>query len=207
MFQSKLASFIIRSILAGVLIGFGCTIYVVCENKYIGSFLFSLGLFSIIIKDYLLYTGRVGDWVIKDTHKLIFMFLLNAFGTAITAYLFTFTRLDLSAVQGLVQTKLNDSYTSIFILSLGCGAMMHLAVFNFKKALHPIYVIMPIMFFILCSFEHCVASSGFFAMAKADFNLDLVYRIFLMFVGNGLGSLIFTKVVKHTPPNLGFAGK
>lgn len=192
---NPLLNFIFRSLLSGFLIGFGCLVFVVCENHYVGAFLFALGLLTILTKGYYLYTGRVGDWVPRDTLKLLLMFCCNAVGTALCAYMFTFTRLDLSAVETIAATKLNDGLLSIFILAVGCGVMMHLAVFNFKKERHPIYVIMPIMFFIICGFEHCVANSGYFAMAKVPLNSDLWIRLALMVLGNGVGSLIFTKII------------
>ena len=82
------------------------------------------------------------------------------------------------------------------ILAIGCGAMMHIAVYLFKRGKHPLYVIMPIMFFILCSFEHCVADAGYFGMAHVVPNLDVLGRLFTMVIGNGIGSLILTKFVE-----------
>ena len=195
MITSQPLSFIVKSILAGMLIGCGCLAYVVIENKYIGSFLFSLGLLTIIIKEYNLYTGKVGNWIPKDTLKLLVMFLLNAFGTALVAYLFTFTRANIDAIYPLVEAKVNDNLLSIFILACGCGAMMHIACFNFAVKNHPLYVIMPIMFFILCGFEHYVANAGFFAMAKTPLTLDLIIKIAVMVVGNAIGSLIFARLI------------
>ena len=195
MITSQPLSFIVKSILAGMLIGCGCLAYVVIENKYIGSFLFSLGLLTIIIKEYNLYTGKVSNWIPKDTLKLLVMFLLNAFGTALVAYLFTFTRANIDAIHPLVEAKINDNLLSVFILACGCGAMMHIACFNFAAKNHPLYVIMPIMFFILCGFEHCVANAGFFAMAKTPMTLDLIAKTAVTVIGNAIGSLIFARLI------------
>ena len=195
MITSQPLSFIVKSILAGMLIGCGCLAYVVIENKYIGSFLFSLGLLTIIIKEYNLYTGKVSNWIPKDTLKLLVMFLLNAFGTALVAYLFTFTRANIDAIHPLVEAKINDNLLSVFILACGCGAMMHIACFNFAAKNHPLYVIMPIMFFILCGFEHCVANAGFFAMAKTPVTLDLIAKTAVTAIGNAIGSLIFARLI------------
>ncbi|WP_303963844.1 formate/nitrite transporter family protein [Succinatimonas hippei] len=195
MITSQPLSFIVKSILAGMLIGCGCLAYVVIENKYIGSFLFSLGLLTIIIKEYNLYTGKVSNWIPKDTLKLLVMFLLNAFGTALVAYLFTFTRANIDAIHPLVEAKINDNLLSVFILACGCGAMMHIACFNFAVKNHPLYVIMPIMFFILCGFEHCVANAGFFAMAKTPVTLDLIAKTAVTVIGNAIGSLIFARLI------------
>ena len=51
---------LVKSALSGVLIGFGCIAYVAVENHIVGSFLFSLGLLTVIIQKGLLYTGKVG---------------------------------------------------------------------------------------------------------------------------------------------------
>jgi len=189
--------FIIKSLLAGFLIGPGCLVYIVCPNKFVGAFLFSLGLISIIIKQFNLYTGKVG-YISKSTaHLLLPMFLFNAIGIGITCWLFSFTRLDLSAVTPLVATKLNDNYYSIFMLAIGCGVMMHLAVDNYKRSnRNPLMVIMPIMFFICCGFEHCVANVGYFAMAHTPVTFDLICRVAIMVAGNAFGSCLVSKFVQ-----------
>ena len=46
--------------------------------------------------------------------------------------------------------KLNKSYLELFISSIFCGALMYLAVELYKKKSNSLYVIMPIMIFILC---------------------------------------------------------
>ena len=186
--------FVVKSLLAGFMIGLGCLVYVVCANKIVGAFLFSLGLLSVILQQYNLYTGKVG-YISRDTAgRLLPMFLLNAVGIGITDFLASFTRLDVSAVNTIVATKLSDNYFSIFLLSIGCGVMMFLAVDNYRKNNHPLIVIMPIMFFILCGFEHCVANVGYFAMAHTPLTLDLCARVAIMVVGNGIGSCILSKV-------------
>jgi len=185
--------FIVKSLLAGFMIGLGCLVNVVCTNKILGAFLFSLGLLSVIIQQMNLYTGKVG-YISRGTAKtLLPMFLLNTAGIAATGYLASLTRLDISAVLPIVSTKLADSYWSIFLLSTGCGTMMFLAVDNYKKNSHPLIVIMPIMFFILCGFEHCVANVGYFAMAHTPLTADLCLRVAIMVVGNGIGSCMLSK--------------
>lgn len=191
--NSTFYQFTVKSLLAGVLIGLGCVIYVASPVKYVGSFLFSLGLMTILIKGYYLYTGKVGDWTPSSTLRLIYMFLLNGVGCAVTAYLFTLTRIDLSAIEHITHDKLNDTMYSSFILAMGCGAMMHVAYYNFAKEKHPLYVIMPIMFFMLAGFEHCVANCGFFAMGLVDMNAETCLRLALIVLGNACGALIFTK--------------
>lgn len=197
--ENPIYQFSVKSLIAGFLIGLGCVIYVASPIKYVGSFLFSLGLLTIIINQYNLYTGKVGAWTPKSTLSLLYMFALNGIACAFTAYCFAeYTRVDLSAIDHVVHAKINDTFLSSFILAIGCGAMMQIAYFNFLKERHPLYVIMPIMFFMLAGFEHSVANCGFFAMYKLDMTTEHWLRLGLIMLGNGVGAWIFTKFLPKT---------
>lgn len=50
---------ITNGIYAGMVIGLGGYIYLLSSDKIIGSFLFSLGLLSVLMFDLDLYTGKV----------------------------------------------------------------------------------------------------------------------------------------------------
>lgn len=204
-------TFFIQSVLAGMLIGMGDLVYVVTENHIAGSFLFSLGLISILIKGYPLYTGRIGYvesfndlWNVR--HGMLPIIVLNFIGIAIVCSLANCTRLDLSSIDAMVATKVSQSWFSALFLSWGCGAMMYLAVNGWRKTSNPIAVILPIMFFILCGFEHCIANYGYFWMwitadgfshvmvRLADMPMGFCSNLMIMIVGNALGSLTFSKV-------------
>ena len=191
--------FYIKSLLSGVLIGLGDIIYVVSENHILGAFLFSLGLLTILIKEYPLYTGRVGyvktyDDFVDCSPMIVFNFI----GIALVCALANITNLDLSAVNMIVSNKLHQEWYSTLFLAWGCGAMMYFAVNGWKKTGNPITVIMPIMFFILCGFEHCVADYGYFMMYKFKEAIDYDYHagmfILTTVIGNALGSLTFSKI-------------
>lgn len=66
--------------------------------------------------------------------------------------------------------------------------MMHIAYSGFNKGKHPLYVIMPVMLFMLAGFEHIVANCGFFAMAQVYMSLTDWTRLALIVLGNGVGS-------------------
>ena len=203
--------FYIQAILAGILIGLGDIVYVATESHILGSFLFSLGLLSILIKGYPLYTGRIGYvdgfkdlWNPRKGMLLIILF--NFIGIAIVCALANASRLDLSAVDAMVNTKCSQTWYSTLFLSWGCGVMMYLAVNGWKKSQNPLTVVMPIMFFILCGFEHCIANFGYFWMwiagdgfahvAERVMELPLGFSInlLIMIFGNAIGSLCFSKI-------------
>lgn len=201
----------LQAMLAGMLIGMGDTVYVVNDNHIVGSFLFSLGLISILLKGYPLYTGRIGYIEsVRDLYKpvggMLPIIIMNFIGIALTCAAVNATRLDLSAVDAMVHTKVSQSWLSALVLSWGCGAMMYLAVNGWRKTSNMLAVILPIMFFILCGFEHCIANFGYFWMwicrdgfvhiadRITELPLGFCSNLLIMIVGNALGSLMFSKL-------------
>lgn len=209
--DAKVLFYFLGALLSGFLIGLGDIVYVVSENHLVGAFLFSLGLLTILIKGYPLYTGRIGFIAsLGDLYQpmggMIMMLLVNLLGISLICSLANASRLDLSAVDAIVPTKFGQSFISTLFLSWGCGGMMYIAVYGWRKYTHPLYVILPIMFFILCGFEHCIANFGYLAMwiwrnglsvamqRVCDLSITTLLNFLIMVVGNALGSLTFSKV-------------
>jgi formate/nitrite transporter FocA (FNT family) len=71
---------------------------------------------------------------------------------------------------------------------------MFLAADNFKKAENAmqknIGIFLPVMVFILCGFEHCVANMFYFTVAQAWSEKAVVYLL-VMSLGNSVGAFIF----------------
>lgn len=195
---------IVKGILAGCLISIGCIIYSACENKFLGAFLFSFGLFCIVSLGLNLYTGKIGYLVEKFNVKygieLINTLLGNFIGTVITAEIFTYTRMApkvLNFVQTIVETKNTDNLISLFILSVFCGILMYLGVEIHRSSENPVSRVLAIVFavsiFILAGFEHCVANMFYMVFAQ---NID-IGRLFIMIFGNSVGSLLFAGALKY----------
>ena len=58
--MKKIIDIFLRSLLTGVAIAIGGTVYLSCPNKYLGAFLFGIGLFVILSFSFNLFTGKVG---------------------------------------------------------------------------------------------------------------------------------------------------
>lgn len=181
---------IMKSILAGVLIGIGACIYTKCTNQYLGAFLFSFGLLGVLNFEALLFTGKIGYFSFKETKikdeilKYIEILCYNSIGiTIIGALTFNFE-------SEIFINKLNHNLVQTFISSILCGVMMYLAVDLWKKNKNPLYVIMAIMIFILAGFDHCIANMYYFAInpIPAKTMRTLVFFI-INIIGNSIGSL------------------
>ena len=174
------------AILAGIMIGFGGVIYLMCANKMVGALLFSFGLLTIVCQGYALYTGRVGYFREYGWASILTTIAGNFLGTWIVARGFALTRhtVDIAAV---VAPKLQDSSLSIFLLSIGCGAMMYLAVDSYRKSKSWLFVVMPIVIFILSGFEHSIANMFYLSLA-GEWGVEALRITALALVGNAVGS-------------------
>ncbi len=196
----KMADKWVRAILAGFMIGAGGTLFLSVENRYMGSFLFGIGLFTILVFKLSLFTGKVGYAVQQKASYLVDLAIIwvgNLIGTVGVGLMMLQTRSAAALMEkaaAICHTKLDDGLVSIFVLSIFCGVLMFLAADNFKKAENAmqknIGIFLPVMVFILCGFEHCVANMFYFTVAQAWSEKAVVYLL-VMSLGNSVGAFIF----------------
>ena len=198
----------IKSVLAGIMIGIGGTIYLSIGNNVVGASLFGIGLFMIVIYGFNLYTGKIGYLVDNFNFKYIKMLVItligNFIGTFFVGYIFMFTRiysLIHDKAKLLVNVKLDDSLISILILAFFCGILMYLAVNTYKEnkdISKYLGVFLGVIVFILCGFEHCIANMYYFSVANI-WNLNTLLYLLIMILGNSLGGMLIplcNKVIK-----------
>ncbi len=178
----------VLSIMSGLMIGFGGIVFLMCTNRIVGATLFSFGLLTIICQGFALYTGRIGYFRSYGALSLLITIAGNFVGTFIMAKAFQLTRhtVDIASV---VTPKLQDSSLSVFLLSIGCGAMMYLAVDSYRKSKSWLFVILPIIIFILSGLEHSIANMFYISLADA-WGWDALRITLIALVGNGVGSWI-----------------
>ncbi|WP_294583083.1 formate/nitrite transporter family protein [uncultured Ruminococcus sp.] len=142
--KNKWLSFLADGMLSGLMIGIGCVVSMSCENRYLGAFLFSLGLFCIV-------------------HLTRFAADTPVNGMDVTL---------IDRAQATMSAKLDDSLLSSFVLAFFCGVLMFSAVEGSRRCNEKknfiggvFIVVMPIMVFILSGFNHCVADVFYYFMA------------------------------------------
>ena len=122
------------SLLAGLMIAIGGTVNLSVENKVVGAFLFSIGLFTVVNQQFALFTGRVGDFKLKQPAFLIDLLIIwmgNFAATVGVGYLLRVTRVasTLSAkAETLSQAKLNYNPLIILVLAIVFGIIMYISV-------------------------------------------------------------------------------
>lgn len=206
----KIESFIsilLKAIMSGIMIGIGGTVYLSADNKYIGGFLFSLGLFTIVQFGFSLYTGKVGY---IPENKPIYLrevgitLLGNIAGTGITALLVRLTRIGQNIhekASAAIELKMNDTIISQIILGFFCGMLMYIAVENNKRSREKNHdtsavfgVVLPVMVFIFCGFNHSVADCFYMFAATPTFR-GIVY-VLVVAAGNAIGGMTIPLVRK-----------
>ena len=188
--QKQIVMFFLKAVYAGFAIGIGGIVYLSVEHKIIASLLFSFGLLTIVVQGYNLYTGKIGFVKqIGELPEMLLIILGNYFGTLLASAMANAASLNIDS-RKLVALKLSKSPLQIFLLSVFCGVMMYLAIDNYNKSKHFLFVIAPIMIFILSGYEHSVADMFYFNLAKS-FQLKTFGYIGLMILGNGIGAKVF----------------
>ena len=197
----KLLNVFFKAVPAGFLIGIGGIVNLSVDNKYIGAFLFSLGLFTIIQFGFNLFTGKVG-YIPENKPAYILDVLVillgNMCGTGLSAFLIRLTSAGTAIhekASAIMEKKLGDTPLSWIVLGFFCGMLMYIAVENAKRCRqnnHDVSAVfgtvLPVMVFILSGFCHSIADCFYMFADNPTLN-GLIYIAVVAF-GNSLGGMI-----------------
>lgn len=196
----------VSAILAGFAIGLGGGIFLSAESKTVGSFLFTVGLFTVCTMGLHLFTGKVCYVFDNDRSyalSLPVIWLGNLVGTGVTALLLRMTRAAAigERAAALCETKLGDGLLSLFCLGLLCNVFIYIGVEGYKSIPHEpgkyLALIFGVMGFILLGTEHCVADMFYFWMAGA-WSAQAILRILVITLGNCVGGVMLPLARKYT---------
>ena len=203
--MEKLRQFI-SAVIAGMLIGMGGTIFLAQQNPVVGSCLFAVGLFTIVVFQLNLYTGKVGYIPFNKPAyliELLITWLGNLLGTYITALMVRNSRIYAGMaerVAGMAAVKLDDSFLSLFLLAVFCGLLMFIAVDTFKNqtgsTIRVVAIYVPVMVFILSGFEHVIADMFYFSLAQV-WSAHCLVAVIVMTLGNSLGGMLIPLYLKY----------
>lgn len=203
--MKKFADFL-YAIMAGAFIAMGGVVFLSLDNKIVGAFMFSLGLFAVCTLKYNLFTGKVGYLFCNDEKTYLPWCLMvwvgNLVGSIIVAELVRLTRVAPGIIEKstkLVQVKADDTLISLFVLGIFCNIMVVHAVDQYLNNPHEIGkylgIIMSIMVFILCGFEHCIADMFYIQIARM-WNSQTIIALIVITLGNVLGGILIPTMRK-----------
>lgn len=196
--MKNIINILVRAFLTGIAIGIGGAVFLSCESKVVGAFLFGTGLFTILTFGFYLYTGKVG-YIVENKPEYIgevtLIWLGNLIGTFVSARLLLLTRVAgiASKAASMCEVKMNDNLVSLFVLAIFCGMLMFIAADGYKKINHEtgkcLAIFLPVMAFILSGFEHCIANMFYFSLADAWTVKSFGYLL-VMTLGNAAGGML-----------------
>ena len=209
MSTSQIIGFCLMAVFAGIMIGISGMASLLSSTriecglgKFIGSFRFSRGLYTILTFEMKLFTGLVPSiptMHVKNLWKLPVCFICNAIGVIASAWMLTFMPVfqEVStAGSALISVKLNmDTWAMNAICSgILCGVLITIAVWAlhhtlFKGLSTSMGVILPIMVFVFCGFDHSVANILYFYFL-GEFSWRVVGYVLLSIVGNVIGGVL-----------------
>ena len=193
--------------LAGVSIFLGALVYLSVDDKVIGSALFSVGLFVVCTMQLDLFTGKV-CYCLDDEDKLIkiarviTIWFWNFVGALSMSLLIIPTRIYQTVsekAKALCNIKLNDSYSSLFVLGILCNIFIFIGVHEYRTNEHVLGkylgIVLGVMCFILIGTEHCIADMCYIAIS-GDFPEPLMFRLLVITAGNAIGGIAVNKLMQ-----------
>ena len=191
---------LLYSVLAGVAISMGGTVFLSLDNKVLGALFFTVGLFVVCTFGLNLFTGKVCYVFERDRQyaaRLPIIWIGNLLGTLLTAGLELCTRSGAALserAQAVCAAKLDDSLLSLFVLAIFCNIFIYIAVDGFNNNPHQLgkylALFFGVMVFILCGFEHCVADMYYFSIARV-WSGPVLLRVLVITLGNACGGVAF----------------
>ena len=179
---------------AGVFISIGGTVFLSCDDRYIGAVLFTVALMSICYLGLYLYTGKIGYLVTahakQDVQTILLTLLGNLLGTLTCGLLLPVAKPALTEkAAALCAPKLTMSPLAVLITAFFCGVLMYTAVSIYREKKSPIGILFCVPVFILSGFEHSIADM-FYLFAARAFTGRAVLFLVLVVIGNTLGGML-----------------
>lgn len=190
----------INSIIAGFMIGLGGFINLTI-GSVLGAFLFSLGLLTIIIFQFNLFTGKAGYLSLNmvKPKDLVVIWFGNLVGTAAMASLSLLTYQGRELIDGaraIIFMRMSNYWYENIILGIFCGILMWIAVYSYKE--NALITSTCVAAFILSGMNHCIADMYYYFMSVRSYWALLGFSTILCStIGNIIGCNIIPIIMKR----------
>lgn len=199
----------VKSMLAGLAISLGCIVYLSVGGGAFGAFLFSIGLLLVIVFKFNLFTGKV-CYISPhpaDMTNIIKILIGNLLMAIAVGTLVRFMKPDLAVTA--LEISENKMAEGLWLIPLAmlCNFMIYFAVEAVRRSGTPqayLIVILSVMVFILCGFEHSIANTCYFAIGGTLCTPNGILYLTMNVVGNAIGGLLIHRMVAYTPLQKGW---
>jgi len=172
------------SLFAGLLIGLGAYGFLALGGLP-GAVIFAFGLVGVVLSGTLLYTGKAG--VMTDIGALALIWLFNVLGCILIGLLvMSLGGEPMERAQTVVAGRLAQGPWRSFLRAVGCGLIIDISVWLYRKSKSLVPVLFGVPLFIVCGFYHSIADVVYLVGAwKWDIGILWYYPIIVF--GNYIG--------------------
>ena len=185
-----------ESILSGILIGLGSAGYLALGG-ILGSVIFAFGLIGVVIFGIPLYTGKAGVLKIGESWTLVRIWFWNVIGCILVGLLIKYAGSDTSITNAItiVDGRFEAGWLKAMLRSIGCGLIIDLSVYQFRKSGSLIPILFGVPLFILCGFYHSIADVVYLTVSWR-WSPEIYWYYPTIFLGNYVGCNV-RRIVLH----------
>lgn len=172
------------SLLAGILIGLGAYGFLALGGIP-GAVIFAFGLVGVVLSGSLLYTGKAG--VMTDIGALTLIWLFNVLACiAIGLLVVSIGGEPQERAQAVVDGRLAQGPWKSFLRAVGCGLIIDLSVWLYRKSKSLVPVLFGVPLFIVCGFYHSIADVVYL-VAAWKWSPAILWYYPVIVIGNYVG--------------------
>ena len=188
-----------ESLFAGILIGLGACGYLALGGIP-GAVIFAFGLVGVVLSGVPLYTGRAGVMPLRETHKLLLIWLFNVIGCILLGLLMmSLGGEPVERAQTMVAGRLAQGPWRSFLRAVGCGLIIDIAVWLYKRSTALVPVLFGVPLFIVCGFYHSIADVVYL-VAAWKWDPGILWYYPLIVLGNWAGCNLRRVVLPPSSP-------
>ena len=172
------------SLLAGILIGLGAYGFLALGGIP-GAVIFAFGLVGVVLSGSLLYTGKAG--VMTDIGALTLIWLFNVLACILIGLLVVSIGGEpQERAQAVVDGRLAQGPWRSFLRAIGCGLIIDLSVWLYRKSNSLVPILFGVPLFIVCGFYHSIADVVYL-VAAWKWSPAILWYYPVIVIGNYVG--------------------
>ena len=186
------------ALLSGILIGLGSAGYL-AVGGIPGAVIFAFGLIGVVIFEVPLYTGKAGVLKLNESWTLIEIWFWNVIGCILIGLLVKYAGSDTSIANAMtiVDGRFEAGWVKSLLRSIGCGMIIDLSVYQFRKSGSLIPILFGVPLFILCGFYHSIADVVYLTVSW-NRNPEIYWYYPVIVIGNYIGCNMRRLILKSS---------
>jgi len=187
-----------RALFAGLLIGLGAYGFLALGGIP-GAVIFAFGLVGVVLSGTLLYTGKAG--VMTDIGALAKIWLFNILACVFVGLLVAALGGEpMERARSVVAGRLAQGPWRSFLRAVGCGLIIDIAVWLYRKSGSLVPVLFGVPLFIVCGFYHSIADVVYLVGAW-QWDTGILWYYPVIVLGNYAGCNVRRLILPETNAN------